>query len=186
MSTTTTSPSSSGLAAVALAVAAVGVVVSGMAFGEVRALRADVEALRATPAVSGPAEPAPRPTPTRSTSPSTSPLDLSPWSALPASPAVRIPRAALDNTDEIVKSVRVVPAFEQGVTVGFKFFSVREGTLFAQIGVQNGDVLVAVNGLPVTTPDQALAAHEQLRTAPLVTLSIRRRGEPVRLDVVFE
>ncbi len=105
---------------------------------------------------------------------------------MPASPAVRIPRAALDNTDEIVKSVRVVPAFEQGVTVGFKFFSVREGTLFAQIGVQNGDVLVALNGLPVTTPDQALAAHEQLRTAPLVTLSIRRRGEPVRLDVVFE
>jgi general secretion pathway protein C len=113
-------------------------------------------------------------------------LDLSPWRALPPSPAIRIPRAALKNTDALVKSVRVVPAFEQGVTIGFKLFSFPKDSVLAQIGLQNSDILVGINDMPVATPEQALAADELFRTAPTATLNIRRRGEPVRIDLILE
>jgi general secretion pathway protein C len=113
-------------------------------------------------------------------------LDLSPWRALPPSPAIRVPRAALRNTEALVKSTRVVPAFEQGAPIGFKLFSFPKDSVLTQIGLQNSDILVGINDMPVATPEQALAADEAFRTAPTATLNIRRRGEPVRIDLILE
>lgn len=181
-------PSSSPLVVIALAAAAVAVVVSGVSYSEVRGVRADIEALKAGVATR-PAAATTERAPSAIAEPAVStipPLDLSPWNTLPATKPVLIPRAALENTTELAQSMRVVPAFEQGVTIGFKIFSVRQGSLFAQLGVENGDIVVALNDLPIATPEQALAVADQLRTSKTAKISIRRRGEPVRIDVVFE
>jgi general secretion pathway protein C len=114
-------------------------------------------------------------------------LDLSPWRALPPSPPIHIPRAALRNSEELVKSMRVVPAYDKDATlIGLKLFSFRPGTVLSQIGLQNSDILVGINDMPVATPEQALAADEAFRTARTATLNIRRRGEPIRIDLVLE
>ncbi len=99
---------------------------------------------------------------------------------------MRIPRSILEDTDALAQAARIVPAFEQGVAVGFKLFEIREGSVFEQIGLHNDDVLIAVNGLSVAAPELAMAVAEQLRTAPTAQLNLRRRGEPVRIDIVFE
>lgn len=143
---------------------------------EVRALRAEVAALstRATPVTP--------PTPTDEAGP----LDLSPWAALPAGEPVRVHRDELQAPDEMARGARVVPAFERGRSVGFKFFSIRDDSLLKRIGLQNGDVVVAINNLPMDTPERALALVETLRTTTALNISIRRRGTPTRLDLVIE
>ena len=80
----------------------------------------------------------------------------------------------------------MVPAFERGRSVGFKLFSIRDGSLFKRIGMENGDVVVAINDLPMDTPDRALALLETLRTATSLKVSLRRRGKPMRLDLAIE
>ena len=143
---------------------------------EVRALRAEVAALSARPATSAPTDQG-------------APLDLSPWAALPAGEPVRVHRDELQASQasyEMARGARVVPAFERGRSVGFKLFSIRDGSLFKRIGMENGDVVVAINDLPMDTPDRALALLETLRTATSLKVSLRRRGKPMRLDLAIE
>jgi len=167
------------MAIIAVVAAAVGIAVSAVSLMEVQALRAEVAALKAR-------------TETTSVAPSTSetdeagPLDLAPWAALPAGEPIRLHRDELQATDEVARGARVVPAFDRGRSMGFKLFSIRDDSLFARLGLQNGDVVVAMHGLPLDSPDRALAAAETLRTATAVNVSIRRRGTPMRIDIVIE
>ena len=88
---------------------------------------------------------------------------------------------ALD-TSALARDARIVPAFESGETVGFKLWSIRPHSIYSQLGFQNGDVVRAVDGLQLTTPDNALAAYAKLREARAITVDVRRRGTPL----VFE
>ncbi|WP_301340502.1 type II secretion system protein GspC [Corallococcus exercitus] len=87
---------------------------------------------------------------------------------------------ALTHLDELMMQARVVPSFRDGRTVGFKLFSIREGSLYSRLGLRNGDVLQRINGLDLDSPDKALEAFHTLRDARRVELQIERGGAPVR------
>ena len=48
--------------------------------------------------------------------------------------------------------------------------------------LEDGDVLLEVNGASIATPDAALAAYAKLRTASHVWLAIERNGQRTRMD----
>ena len=59
------------------------------------------------------------------------------------------------------RAARIVPETRDGKPAGFRLFSVRPDGPFAKIGLQNGDVISAINGLEMTSPDKALRGlHE--------------------------
>jgi general secretion pathway protein C len=88
---------------------------------------------------------------------------------------------ALNDLPSLAKDARVVPAFEGGAMVGFKLFSIRPGSLFAQIGLHDGDVLQRVNGHEITSPDAALEAYAQLKDSKSVSVDLKRRGKATTL-----
>lgn len=53
--------------------------------------------------------------------------------------------AALNHADFLTSS-RAVPYYENGVLAGWKFLSIREGSLFTMLGFQRGDVWSSFNG----------------------------------------
>jgi general secretion pathway protein C len=87
---------------------------------------------------------------------------------------------ALTHMSELSMQARVVPAFRDGQPVGFKVFSIREGSLYARLGLRDGDVLQRINGLDLNGPDKALEAFTTLRDARRIELQIERGGAPVR------
>jgi general secretion pathway protein C len=95
----------------------------------------------------------------------------------------RIPRATLD---EFVAGgattpwPRVVPQSRDGQPIGFALHGIRGP--FAAIGLEDGDVLLGVNGASIATPDAALDAYAKLRTASHVWLAIERNGQRTRMD----
>ncbi|RTZ96319.1 MAG: hypothetical protein DSY90_11050 [Deltaproteobacteria bacterium] len=102
----------------------------------------------------------------------------------PAGPAVGeevvIQRAriqdAIKNVNELMKHVRIRPHFTNGQPDGLKLTGVRPGSLFTDIGFENGDIVTGVNGKPIQSVDDALAFYSSLKTASNVNLQIRRRG----------
>lgn len=84
--------------------------------------------------------------------------------------------SALTNMNQLMTQVRVVPNFEDGVTNGFKVFAIRPNSLFARIGLQNGDVVQRINDLEITTPDRAFQAFNMLRNERSLSVDILRRG----------
>ncbi|RKG92126.1 general secretion pathway protein GspC [Corallococcus sp. CA053C] len=87
---------------------------------------------------------------------------------------------ALTHLNEVLMEARVVPAFREGRPVGFKLFSVREGSLYSRLGLRNGDVLQRINGLDLDDMEKAVQAFTQLRDARRIELQLERGGAPVR------
>ena len=87
---------------------------------------------------------------------------------------------ALSRMDELVTQARVIPAFVNGRSEGFKIAAIRQGSLFSKIGLQNGDVLKRINGLTLDSPEHFLEVFTKLRDARHIELDIDRGGGPVR------
>ncbi len=79
-----------------------------------------------------------------------------------------------------------MPFFEGGVSKGFKLYSIRPGSLIASCGLLNGDVITAVNGNEVTSPEKALDAYADVKTAGKVTFDVRRGDKTVLLTVELD
>lgn len=60
--------------------------------------------------------------------------------------------------------------------------SLRPGSILGRIGMQSGDFIQEVNGIPVSSPDKALEAYVKLKTASHITISIERNGQPVSIE----
>ena len=97
-----------------------------------------------------------------------------------------VPRAAvegaLNNLSELATQARIVPAFEGGKAVGFKLFSIKPGSLYSKIGLQNGDVINRINGYEMSSPEKGLEVYSKLKDSSNITVDIKRRGKPQTLD----
>ena len=96
-----------------------------------------------------------------------------------------IERSLLDellaNPAKMARGARVVPSIKNGKPAGFKLYAIRPTSIYARIGLRNGDTITAVNGIDLTTPDKALEVYEKVKTASTVAVSITRRGKQIRL-----
>jgi general secretion pathway protein C len=88
----------------------------------------------------------------------------------------------LANTTALATSARFVPSIKDGKPNGFKVYAIRPGSVFAKLGMQNADLVKAINGLDMATPDKALEAYTKLKSASHLTMALERRGENVTLD----
>jgi len=85
-------------------------------------------------------------------------------------------QSSLDNINELITQVRVVPNFQDGKANGFKVFAIKPNSIFSKIGLKNGDVIQKINERDITTPDRAFQAFQDLRSERSLNVEILRRG----------
>lgn len=78
---------------------------------------------------------------------------------------------------QMAQDVRIVPYYEGGVSKGFKMYSIRPGSLLAQIGLQNGDVVEKINGYDLNSPEKALQVYGLLKNEKNVNVDLSRNGQ---------
>jgi general secretion pathway protein C len=88
----------------------------------------------------------------------------------------------LSNLNTIATQARIVPSFRNGVANGFKLFSIQPGSLYASIGIENGDVIQRVNGYEINSPEKALELYQKLRESSHVTIELDRGGQVIRKE----
>jgi general secretion pathway protein C len=93
---------------------------------------------------------------------------------------------ALSDLSNLATQARIVPSFKNGVANGFKLFSIVPDSLYAKIGIQNGDVIRRINGYEMNSPDKALEIYQKLRDANRIEVEIERRGETIRKSYSIE
>ncbi len=76
-------------------------------------------------------------------------------------------------------SVRLIPSFDHGAFTGIRLLGGGAGSLPAAIGLASGDVLVAINGVPIQSAQQLLDLYAGLDQLTTVELSGTRRGQPL-------
>ena len=92
----------------------------------------------------------------------------------------------LDNPAWLVRQARIIPSMKDGRSQGLKLYAIRGASFPGAIGLKNGDLLVSVNGRPMTDPESALVAYTALRTADTLKFAIERKGEPRTLTLKIE
>lgn len=94
-----------------------------------------------------------------------------------------LPRADLDKTlanlNDLAVQARIVPAFKDGQSTGFRLFSIQPDSLYAKMGVQNGDVIRRINGFDINSPEKALEIYSKLKETTRLDVDIDRNGNNV-------
>ncbi len=90
---------------------------------------------------------------------------------------------ATTNLTSLASQARIVPSRKHN---GFKIYSIRQGSLYRKIGLQNGDVIKSINGVELSSPDKALQAYQRLRNAERLSLDIIRRGKKETMEYIIE
>jgi len=81
---------------------------------------------------------------------------------------------ALADLPRLLTQARLLPNFRAGVTDGFRIFNIVPGSLFAKIGLRNGDVLHRINDVEIRDPTKFMGLFASLKDAPRITLDLVR------------
>jgi len=88
----------------------------------------------------------------------------------------------LGNMAALFTQIRAVPNLQQnGSSNGFRLSQIQPGSIFQQIGLEDGDIVTAAQGQHVTDPLRAMALLNQLRSSPSISLNLIRNGSPIEL-----
>ncbi len=90
--------------------------------------------------------------------------------------------AALDNIGQAMTDARLLPSQKDGKVEGFRASEVKQGGVFAMIGIKNGDVLLRLNDFPIDAPDKALQSFIALKGQNRLKLDMIRDGRPVTFN----
>jgi hypothetical protein len=85
---------------------------------------------------------------------------------------------AVDNMSGLLTQLRAVGEVRDGRPAGFRLFQIKGGSLFARLGLRDGDVVQRVNGTAVAEPAALLAFLSRLGKEPRVALDIVRDDTP--------
>ena len=91
--------------------------------------------------------------------------------------------AVLPDYMSLVKTVRIRPHLEAGRPGGILIYNIDPEGLFGKMGLQDGDVIKAVNGEPLTVTLDAVEFYNRLKHGGRVTLAVQRGEENVQLRI---
>jgi general secretion pathway protein C len=91
--------------------------------------------------------------------------------------------STMQNPAQLFSQMRALPHFVNGKTDGFSISNVAPGSVFEQLGLQDGDMLTEIDGHPVTNPMQAMGLMQSMQTASSIDLTLQRGGSPTRVHL---
>ncbi len=101
-----------------------------------------------------------------------------------------IDRALVDkilaNPMAIAKGARIVPSVKNGKPDGFKLYAIRPSSVYAKLGMTNGDTIQAINGMDLTSADKALEVYTKLKDSSSLEVDVTRRGKPTTLKYTIK
>jgi len=86
----------------------------------------------------------------------------------------------------VMRQARIVPSIVNGKPNGFKMYAIRPNSVFAKIGMQNGDTITSINGFDMTSPDKALEVYTKVRSASNLSIAIIRRGQASAMEYTIK
>ena len=80
---------------------------------------------------------------------------------------------SLQNPSELLSQARVLPKFENGQMVGLQVNGIKPGSLFEELGIQEGDVITEFNGISISSPDESARIFSELASAEQFNVVVR-------------
>jgi len=95
-------------------------------------------------------------------------------------------QSSINNLNELLTQVRVRPYFRQGKPEGLIVSQIQTDSIFAKLGLLNGDIIASVNGRQMSSPEEAFQLYNSLKSGSQVSIEITRRGQKKMLTYEIE
>jgi general secretion pathway protein C len=95
-------------------------------------------------------------------------------------------QGVLNDPNALLKQALYKPSKRNGKVEGFRITNIQDDSLLEQAGLEDGDVLVRVNGQTIDGPAKMMQVYTGLQSSKAVTMNIRRGGELLTLVVEVE
>jgi len=89
--------------------------------------------------------------------------------------------ASIPDYTKLMEQIRVRPKFEGGQPRGFVIYNIGPGSIFEKMGLQDGDIIVSVNGRVLETSQPVMEFYEALMKEETVSLEVNREDSMQRL-----
>ncbi|MDH4205969.1 MAG: PDZ domain-containing protein, partial [Desulfobacteraceae bacterium] len=83
---------------------------------------------------------------------------------------------AIKDVNTLMKQIRIRPNFKNGKPDGFRLTGIRPNSIFYNMGLKSGDIIMGVDGKDIESVDDALKFYQNLQSSSKVQLQIKRRG----------
>jgi len=91
----------------------------------------------------------------------------------------------LQNFPALLSQARVTLHMVNGKPNGFTISEIAPGSLYQQAGLQNGDIILSVNGKRITGAKQAMSMYQTLQRAAAIDLELMRAGRIQQIHYVI-
>jgi general secretion pathway protein C len=75
---------------------------------------------------------------------------------------------------ELIRQIRVRPYLEAGQPGGILVYGIEGGSVFAAMGLEDGDVIRGLNGEAISSPQQTVDLYRAVREGGALTLQVKR------------
>ncbi|MCD6294186.1 MAG: PDZ domain-containing protein [Deltaproteobacteria bacterium] len=93
---------------------------------------------------------------------------------------------SLGNINSLLTQVRIRPLIKNGKPDGLILSHVKPGSIFAKLGLKNGDVVKKIDNKEIKSPEDAFAFYTRLKSGAELSLEIGRGSETRILNYRFE
>ena len=93
---------------------------------------------------------------------------------------------SMSDINELMTQVRVRPYFRRGKPEGIIVSQIQADSVFAKLGLMNGDIIANVNGKQMSSPEEAFQFYNSLKSGEEVSIEITRRGQKKMLTYEIE
>lgn len=93
---------------------------------------------------------------------------------------------AIQNINDLMRQVKIRPHFLNGKPDGLFLSNIQQDSIFAELGLRNGDILTGVNGKNIQSVDDALKLYQDLKSSSDVAVQIKRKGEVLSIGYHIE
>ena len=93
---------------------------------------------------------------------------------------------AIKDVNTLMKQIRIRPNFKNGKPDGLRLTGIRPNSIFYNMGLKSGDIIMGVDGNNIQSVDDALKFYQSLQSSSRVQLQIKRRGQLKTIDYRIE
>ncbi|MFC4698610.1 type II secretion system protein GspC [Glaciecola siphonariae] len=101
----------------------------------------------------------------------------------PSEQAARIRQQLIEEPANFADFIRLSPYVEDGMPIGYKVSAGKDPSLFREVGLQEGDVVIELNGYDLSDTAQALEAVTLLNDAQSLDIEVLRNDEFISLNL---
>lgn len=87
----------------------------------------------------------------------------------------------LSDPEKLAKGAKVIPNYSDGKPHGIKLVGIRSSSVYAQLGIESGDVVRSINGTDIKNQAHALELLQGLKGAKSASIDVERRGQTRKL-----